>query len=168
MLVNFFSFCRFLAPQLSSYAENDQYLEQHFIVAGWHKNTSDDDLIRNLYLKLTLRLQWQWLHTNPNVQDHLLKRCVPESFHTDKVTAFVSYKDKIFLSHANGTIERRRCSIIPSTANNADKLQEVYTLQAPESSSNPNLNGLIMRNAQNDENHILGRCVILNYKNILF
>merc|ERR1711981_789669 len=56
---------RFWAPQLLSCAENDYYLEQHFILAGWHKDITDDDLIRNLYLKLTLELQWRWRNADP-------------------------------------------------------------------------------------------------------
>ena len=122
------------------------------MAAGWQKNTSNDDLIRKLYLKLTLGLKWRYLNETPAVEDYLLQKYIPENFHTDKVTAFISYKDKIFLSLANGTIERRNRSKLISAESNCESLQERHTIHSAETIPNVPLNGQI-----NVENHIIGR-----------
>ena len=127
-------------------------MEQHFILDGWHKEVSDDDLIRNLYLKLTLRLQWRWRNADPVVDEHLLQRCIPESFHTDKVTAFITYKDKIFLSLANGSIQRVGHNVISSASNNSESLQEQRVQLTSETIHNA-------YRQVNDESHILGRYI---------
>ena len=127
-------------------------MEQHFILAGWHKDISDDDLIRNLYLKLTLGLQWRWRNADPVVDEHLLQRCIPESFHTDKVTAFITYKNKIFLSLANGNIQRVVHNVIPSASNTSESLQEQGVPLTSETIQNA-------YRQVNDESHILGRYI---------
>ena len=127
-------------------------MEQHFILAGWHKDVSDDNLIRNLYLKLTLELQWRWRNADPVVEEHLLQRCIPECFHTDKVTAFITYKDKIFLSLANGNIQRVVHNVIPSASNTSESLQEQGVPLTSETIQNA-------YRQVNDESHILGRYI---------
>ena len=145
------TFLRFWAIQLSSYSEKDYYLQQQFLTAGWHQNINDDDLIRKLYLKLTRSLQWRWLNAHPLVEDHLIQRYTPENFHTDKVTAFIAYKDKLYFSLANGSIERRMRNRIPVSASQVEPLREAYTLHS-ETIPNPPLDGQV-----HDENLVLGR-----------
>ena len=147
-----FLFYRLWSPQLLLFAKNDHYLKQHFMAAGWQKNTSNDDLIRKLYLKLTLGLKWRYLNAVPAVEDLLLQKYIPENFHVNKVTAFIAYKDKIFLSLANGTIERRNRGTLLSAESHSDSLQEPHTIHSTETIANVPLNGQI-----NDENHIIGR-----------
>ena len=127
-------------------------MDEHFKAEGWHTNICDDDIVRKLYLKLTLGLKWQYLNTSPVVEDHLLQTYIPENFHTDKVTAFVTFKDKIFLSLANGTIERRNWSKLIRAEINSEVLQARQTIHSNEALANEPSNGNL-----NDENHIIGR-----------
>ena len=143
---------RFWAPQLISFATKDHNLKKHFVLAGWHKTSCDYELIRNLYLKSTIDLQSRWLHAEPIIEDHIVQQYTPENFHTDKVTAFLLYKDKLFLSLANGNIERRirNCSITASS--NYNSLQDQKTIHSLELSPNVPLD-----DQNNDEHHMLGR-----------
>ena len=140
------------ASQLISFSEKDYNLKQHFESSGWHKNSSDDDLIRKLYLKSTLALQWRWLNSEPVIEDHLLQQYTPENFHTDKVTAFLLYKDKLFLSLANGNVERRIRNESLTASKSSNSLQVRRIIQPSELLPNVPLN-----EPNNDEHHMLGR-----------
>ena len=140
---------RYWSSQLLSYSENDFYLKRDFLESGWHHGIQNDDLIRKLYLKLTRHLEWRWLNAQPNVEDYLMQTCTPENFHTDKITAFVVYKDKLFFSLANGSIERRFRTIISSAHTPTVPLNQVLH---SETLSNPPIDGQYV-----DENHVLGR-----------
>ena len=142
---------RFWAPQLSSYSEKDHYLKQKFLAAGWYQNTEDDDLSQKLYLKLTRSLQWRWLNAHPIIEDHLIQRYTPENFHTEKVTAFIAYKDKLFFSLANGSIQRRMHEVTLLPSPQAQSLNVAYTLHSGQMANQP-LEGHVV-----DESHVLGR-----------
>ena len=149
---NSFYFQRFWAPQLISFAEKDHNLKHHFESAGWSTDNCDDDLIRKLYLKSTLDLQWRWLNSEPAIEDHLVQQYTPENFHTDKVTAFVLYKDKLFLSLANGNVERRTKNSSITASKISNLLQERKVILSPELLPN-----LPMNEQNNDEHFMLGR-----------
>ena len=127
-------------------------MKQHFLAAGWNKSDCDDELIRKLYLKSTLDLQWRWLNSEPAIEDNLVQQYTPENFHTEKVTAFLLYKDKLFLSLANGNVERRT----RNSCLNASKCSNSFVERKVILSSEliPNLPA---DEQHNDEQFMLGR-----------
>ena len=137
---------------MALFADKDHNLKQHFEAAGWNKSDCDDDLIRNLYLKSTLDLQWRWLNSEPAVDDSLVQQYTPENFHTDKVTAFLLYKDKLFLSLANGNVERRTRKSFLTASKYSNSFTERKVILSSELLQN------LPANEQHDDEHfMLGR-----------
>ena len=137
---------------MALFVDKDHNLKQHFEAAGWNKSDCDDDLIRNLYLKSTLDLQWRWLNTEPAVEDSLVQQYTPENFHTDKVTAFLLYKDKLFLSLANGNVERRTRKSFLTASKYSNSFTERKVILSSELLQN------LPANEQHDDEHfMLGR-----------
>ena len=132
-------------------------MKRNFANEGWTSDSLNVELIRKVYLKLTCDLQRQWLNAIPTVEDHLIKKCTLQTFHSEKVNAFVAYKDKLFSSLANGSIERRirnNASAPPAAACNLQLLtfEEVYRLR---SGAIPNLQ--MDGNEGVHDDHVLGR-----------
>ena len=137
---------------MALFVDKDHNLKQHFEAAGWNKSDCDDDLIRNLYLKSTLDLQWRWLNSEPAVEDSLVQQYTPENFHTDKVTAFLLYKDKLFLSLANGNVERRTRKSFLTASKYSNSFTERKVILSSELLQN------LPANEQHDDEHfMLGR-----------
>ena len=137
---------------MALFADKDHNLKRHFEAAGWNKSDCDDDLIRNLYLKSTLDLQWRWLNSEPAVEDSLVQQYTPENFHTDKVTAFLLYKDKLFLSLANGNVERRTRKSFLTASKYSNSFTERKVILSSELLQN------LPANEQHDDEHfMLGR-----------